>query len=83
MKSFKSLLIGLSVMAVMAGCATAKPFPSENIVISAPTAFGRIYVRILKGRLDEEHKGEWWVTEERFIELKLEGKLSEPLPEDI
>jgi hypothetical protein len=80
---YKYALI-LVFLFTLVSCATVQPFPSENIVISAPTAFGRIYVRILKGRLNKEHRGEWWVTEERFIELRLKGELGEELlPEEI
>ena len=82
---FALLLIGLCFLLtpLFVSCATVKPFPPQNIVISAPTAFGKVYVRILKGNLDEKHHGEWWITEEEFVELKLKGKIPEFLEEDI
>ena len=82
MKSYVLICIVFVFLFTLASCATVKPFPPENIVISAPTPFGRVYVRILKGRLDKEHRGEWWMTEEDFIELQLRGKIPEEFLEE-
>lgn len=59
----------------LTSCATTKPFPPQNIVIGAPIPSGTIYIRILKGQLDEEHKGKVWMTEKDFIHLRFKGKI--------
>ena len=71
----------LVFLCTLLSCATVKPFPSQDIVISATGEYGRMFVVIKKGNLDKEHKGEWWVTREEFIKLK--GQIPKPLNEEI
>lgn len=71
----------LVCVVIFTSCATAPPLPPENIVISAPTPCGRIYVRIIKGILNEEYRGKFWIREEDFMKLK--GMMLKPLEEGI
>jgi hypothetical protein len=81
---FALLLIGLCFLLtpLFVSCATAKPFPPQNIVIYAPIPSGTVYIRILKGQLDEEHRGKSWMTEKDFIDLRFKGKISEEFLEE-
>ena len=82
MKKYPLIICTLVVfLCSLVGCATVKPFPPQDIVVSATGECGRMFIVIKKGNLDKEYEGGWWVTREEFIKLK--GKIPKTLDEEI
>lgn len=81
MNKYTLAIVFLCTLMLTSCATTPKHFPAEDIVIAAPTAFGKVYALIKKGNLDKEHEGEWWLTFKDFIKYK--GVFPNVLDEEI